>query len=118
MVVLRHPSIFMTDAYIRAMFGHHAVHAAFNYVVQPAAQKENAAIVVGNTTFAKEMSFGGCDHGTHTLVLCDVIIRPRLVIASNHCRGMGATGILTTAMADADTWLSEGKVIIDMMPKG
>lgn len=99
------------------MFGAHAVQAAFNYVVQPTGQ-DNRASLVGTTSFAREMSFGGSEHGIHTLVLCDVIIRPHLVIASNHMAGRGASGILTSSdMASPEQWLAQGKIIHDLMPR-
>lgn len=107
----------MIDPYIKAMFGEHAVRAAFNYVVQPTGQ-DNRAAIIGNTVFAQEMSFGGASHGIHTLVLCDVVIRPHLVIASNHMAGRGASGILTSSdMASPEEWLAKGKIIHDLMPR-
>ena len=98
------------DPYIKAMFGPHAVRAAFNYIVQPA--EGQRAAIVGNTTFAKDMSFGGLATGlTHTLVLCDVVIRPHLVIASSHLAGCGAAGLLRTGLSDPDPWLQNGKLL-------
>lgn len=85
------------------------VHAAFNYVVQPAAGGNRAAII-GNTQFAREMSFGGT--GTHTLVMCDVFIRPHTVITSNHLQGMGAAGILKKGLASLEPWAENGAILI------
>ena len=99
------------DPYIKALFGEKAVHTAFNYVVQNAGAGK--AAIIGNTSFSKEMSFGGVEHAPHTLVLCDVIIRPRLVIASRHLVGVGAAGILRSeALASPDEWLANGKILI------
>lgn len=100
----------MTE-YIQTLFGKHALQSACNYVVQP--ENDNRAAVIGTTSFAREMSFGGVDHGVHTLVLCDMIIRPRLVIASDHMRGAGAAGLLKYGMSEAETWLKNGKIILN-----
>lgn len=54
---------------------------------------------------------------TRTLVLCDVVIRPRLVIASNHLVGSGASGLFKgMALATVKPWLDQGKIIINNMP--
>lgn len=108
--------ILSPDPYIQAIFGKLAVHTAFNYVVQPTGQEQQAAII-GNTAFADRMSFGGSAQFPHTLVLCDVILRPRLVIGSSHLAGAGAAGILRNGIADAESWLKEGTVLLDQMPR-
>lgn len=105
------------EAMMRAMYGQHARHAAFNYVVQGCREKNDAAII-GNTVFAMDMSFGGVAQGIHTLVLCDVVIRPHLVIASNHLQGCGAAGILTSdALASPTEWIEKGTVILNNIPR-
>lgn len=76
------------------------------------------AAIIGNTTFGDLMSFGGMKLHPHTLVLCDVFIRPHLVIASPHLIGCGASGILTSSdgLGSADAWLEKGKVLINNIP--
>jgi hypothetical protein len=108
----------MEKEYIKAMFGQHAVHAAFNYIVQESGTKdEDRGLIAGNTSFVEAMSFGGVNHGIHTLVLCDVVIRPRLVIASSHLKGSGASGLFKgMALATVKPWLDQGKIIINNMP--
>ena len=103
------------QAYTRALFGVHARQAGFNYVVQGAGAE--GAAIVGTTSYAQQMSFGAMDQGTHILVLSDIIIRPHLVIASNHLQGAGVSGILKSGIADVEGWLKHGKVIIDNLPK-
>lgn len=93
------------------LFGKGSRHIAFNYVVQEAGGNSNRAAIVGNTCYAKEMSFDGLGNKTHTLVMCDAIIRPRLVVVSDHLRGAGITGILTTGLADIQQWAEHGEVI-------
>lgn len=103
------------DPYVRMLLGQYARKAAFNYVVQRAG--ENRAAIIGNTTFASEMSFDASAEAPHVLVLCDVVIRPHLVIASDHLTGMGVSGILTDgALSEPDEWLKRGKVILNNMP--
>ncbi len=103
------------DMWTRAMFGEHARKAAFNYVVQGTGQ--GRAAIIGNTSFADAMAFGGDHERAHVLVLCDVIIRPHLVIESRHLQGCGAAAILTSdALASPESWLHEGRVLLDNMP--
>lgn len=109
----------MDDIYTRAMFGQHARHVAFNYVVQDAGG--NRAAIVGNTVLADEMAFGALrahPEAPHVLVLCDAIIRPHLVISGRHLIGMGASGILRDGLSSVDEWLEHGKVVINNMPVG
>lgn len=102
------------DPMVQAMFGRFAVQVAFNYVVQHGVDGEaDRAILLGTTSFANKMSFGGMSQGSHTLVLCDGVIRPRLVIASNHLRGCGSSGILQSGLTGAEPWLENGKIIIN-----
>jgi hypothetical protein len=101
------------DPYIRLLLGAQTIHAAFNYVVQGGKGQDRAAII-GSTSFAKQMSFGGIEKGVHTLVCCDVLIRPHLVIASDHLTGTGAAGILTSSdgLASAEAWMKHGTILI------
>lgn len=108
----------LTDPYVKMMFGNQAKQAGFNYIVQGAAD-DNKAAIIGNTAFANLMSFDGIKKATHTLVLCDVIIRPHLVIASKHLLGNGAASLLTSsALSSLDEWLEKGEIIIDNLSKG
>lgn len=101
----------LVDPYVRVLFGANAVHTACNYVVQPS--EGNKASLIGTTSFAKQMSFGGSDKYPHVLVLCDVVIRPRLVIGSHHLAGAGVSGILRDGLSEdgvAD-WVRDGETI-------
>lgn len=103
----------LVDPYIKTLFGCQARKAAFNYVLQPDGAGNGA--VIGITSLADVLAFGG--KRTHTLVICDVVIRPHLVIESDHLAGAGASGILKGGMADVDAWLQHGHVLIDNIPK-
>ena len=104
-----------SDLYMKAMFGEHARHAAFNYILQPSGN--NNAAVLGITSHADKMAFGASLESPHILVLCDVIIRPHLVIESSHLVGSGASGVLKSGFADIDSWLEKGKVILNNTKK-
>lgn len=103
-----------TDTYLRMMFGQHARKAAFNYIVQGSGG--NRAAIIGNTSHAEAMAFGGDFDRSHVLVLCDVVIRPHLVIESKHLTGTGAAGLLTNgALASPEEWLTNGRVLLNNM---
>jgi len=93
------------------LFGKGSKHIAFNYVVQSAGDSLDRAAIIGTTCFAKDMSFGGIAKKTHTLVMCDAIVRPRLVVVSDHLRGVGTSGILRDGIASIDGWVTHGEVI-------
>ena len=92
------------------LFGAGSRHIAFNYVVQDCGGRNRAAII-GTTSFAKEMSFDGMGKKTHTLVLCDAIVRPRLVVVSDHLRGVGLSGIARDGLMGIEQWAEHGEVI-------
>jgi hypothetical protein len=97
------------DAMTQAMYGVHARHVAFNVVLQDAG--DNKATIVGTTGFASLMGYGF--KKTHCLLLCDCIIRPHLVIESDHLRGMGLTGIVTSSsLTGVDEWVRNGKILL------
>lgn len=101
------------DVMIRAMFGMDARHVAFNVVLQNA--DDNKAAIVGTTTFANVMGYGF--QKTHCLLLCDAIIRPHLVIESDHLRGTGLAGIVTSSsMADVEEWVRNGNILLNNLP--
>jgi hypothetical protein len=102
-----------TDAFTKAMFGQHARQIAFNVVIQDG--EDGKGTIIGNTMFGREMRFGA--KGTHVLLLCDAIIRPHLVIGSNHLRGVGSAGILTSsALTGTEEWIRHGTVALNNLP--
>lgn len=59
------------DPMVQAMFGRFAVQVAFNYVVQHGVDGEaDRAILLGTTSFANKMSFGGGCHRDSTRLSC------------------------------------------------
>jgi len=101
------------DIMTKAMYGENARHVAFNVVLQDAG--ENRAAIIGTTSFASLMGYGFKKN--HCLLLCDAIIRPHLVIESDHLRGVGAAGILTSsALRETDQWLEHGRILVNNLP--
>lgn len=95
------------------MFGQNAIQVPFNCIVQ-ANHKENttvAVIVVGGTPQAMGYTFGG--KKTHQLIVGDAIIRPHLVMDSDHLVGTGLAGIAMSGFADVGAWMESGKMLID-----
>jgi len=101
------------DAMTKAMFGQDARHVAFNVVLQDGG--ENGCAIMGTTKFPKVMGYGF--KKTHCLLLCDAIIRPHLVIESDHLIGVGAAGILTSSsMAGVSEWVRNGRILVNNLP--
>ena len=95
------------------MFGEHARHVAFNVVLQD--QGDSKAAIVGTTNFAKLMGYGFKKN--HCMLLCDAIIRPHLVIESDHLIGVGLAGIITSSsMSSPDEWVRHGNILVNNMP--
>jgi hypothetical protein len=102
-----------TNIMTQAMYGQDARHVAFNVVLQD--QGEGKAAIVGTTSFAKTMGYGFKKN--HCLLLCDVIIRPHLVIESNHLRGVGLAGIVTSSsMSGVSEWVRKGNILVNNLP--
>ena len=105
------------DTMTKAMYGEYARHIAFNLVLQDQG-KENGkrlASFVGTTSFADVMGYGFKKN--HCLVLCDAVIRPHLVIESDHLRGTGLTGIITSSsMSGVREWVRHGNVLVNNLP--
>jgi len=105
------------DAMTRAMFGQDARQVAFNFVLQDGGKEKgrHIASIVGTTQFADLMGYGF--KKTHCLVLCDAVIRPHLVIESDHLVGVGAAGILTSSsMASVREWVRNGHILVNNLP--
>lgn len=101
------------DIYTRAMFGQNAIQVPFNCIVQ-ANPNENtvaAVIVVGGSSQTLRYMFGG--KKTHQLIIGDAIIRPHLVMDSDHLTGTGIAGIARSGFADVEGWMRNGTTLID-----
>lgn len=103
----------MNDPYIQAMFGCHAIHSPMNFIVQ-AYEEDGVFLAVAqarvNKSLFKRLTFNS--RRTHQMIIGDIVLRPQLVIESDHLRGCGISGILTSGL-DPQEWASRGKVIFD-----
>lgn len=99
------------------MFGKHAVHVPMNFIVQDMTDKgEPAVICVAQSRGPRTRQLFFTDEPfTHTLILGDVVIRPHLVIGSNHLRGTGVAG-LARFDVPPEEWYSKGKMLLNNLP--
>lgn len=109
-------------AVTRAMWGVNSIHVPFHGVVQrmgcdtvKGSIPQNEEVVI--CLFASKVKaphpllFG---HGEqHSFVHGDMVIRPMNAFVSNHCTGMGASGILTSSsFCDTSEWVEKGKIVM------
>lgn len=102
------------DIYTKALYGENAIQVPMHFIVQTAGEREGFDCVsfVGACAYGKPnpMRFGSTL--THQLVKCDVVIRPHLVIESNHFAGHGLTGLARGPLAGGDEWIEHGRILI------
>ena len=93
----------------RAMFGENAVKVPIRIIVQdPGA----GVVLFAGAMRSKALTFGS--ELSHQYILGDAIIRPHVVLESDHPQGMGISGIMTSSMyADPFEWVRHGNVILD-----
>lgn len=101
----------MTDPYIRAMFGSHAIQVPFNCIVQPAGDNTILAVIAIRGPEAARLAFGSTL--PHQLIMGDAVIRPHVVVESSHLVGMGIDGIARSGFTELDSWVRNGRVICD-----
>lgn len=101
-------------AYIEALLGDSVIHVPMNFIVQQMGETDNQPAII-----AAAQSRGPltprlfCTTGvpfTHTLILGDVFIRPRLVIGTNHLQGHGMAGLCRFDVSPEE-WLAKGTVL-------
>ena len=91
-------------AMIKAYFGINAIHIPLNLVIQAQGEVNGQFLVtvVGQSSVAAgqqhPLQFGS--KRIHQLVLGDAIIRPRLVLDSDHFQGAGLGGLLKDMTPD------------------
>lgn len=98
-------------AYMKAMYGCNALHIPAWFVVQD--QGPGTVAIVGAS---RDTSVRYKSEKTHQLIIGELIVRPHLVVESDHLAGAGLSGLLTTGDTIED-WVRHGKVIIDPMGK-
>ncbi len=90
----------------KLMYGENAVHVPMWMVVQDAG---NAVSFVGASQNTS-LRFGS--KLTHQLVIGEFVIRPHVVVESEHGKGSGLSGMITR---DPKDFFEYGKVILDPM---
>lgn len=96
-----------SDAMRKAMYGQHSIHVPMWMVVQD--QGPDTVAFIGGSR-SKDLTYGSSL--VHQLILGEVIIRPHVVVESEHLKGHGLTG-LAQCGSDMDDWVRNGKVIVD-----
>ena len=88
---------------VKAMFGEKATHIGFNMIIQDAGSKgDNKACGFFQTTdttgalknLLKDKKL------CHQLILGDMIIRPHMILDSDHLKGCGLAGLATASPLD------------------
>lgn len=98
-----------TDTFIRAAFGEHAIHTPMNFVVQALAPDSFVAMAQCRVPPAlfKRLVFNS--KKPHQLIMSDIVLRPRLVMETEHLRGIGMAGIFTSSSGyDVHEWVRHG----------
>jgi hypothetical protein len=107
-------SLMDEDMYTKMLMGKDAVKIPLNLIAQ---------CVDGTDTFAgvfqfkhpngKELFRAQDGQATHTMVLADAIIRPHVVMGSEHMEGYGIGGIYTSGFAEMNEWVRSDDIRYD-----
>lgn len=98
------------DIYTQAMFGSHARHVPVWMWVQG---DSDAVIIAGGSRgngHAHPLRYGS--DATHQFILGELIVRPHLVFETDHYRGSGVSGLLTSG-TDIEEIVRHGNLIAD-----
>ncbi len=99
------------DPYTRALFGRNAVQIPFNCILQPNHDDQTVlAVVLIRGPEAMRLTYGS--KSPHVLIMGDAVIRPRMVVESSHLVGDGISSIARDGFANLDSWVRNGKVIL------
>ncbi len=95
------------DYHIKAMFGEKAVHVPAWIKVQ---NQGKAGVLFVGASRLSDMCYGS--DKTHCLVVGEIIVRPHLIVASDHLQGAGISGLVREG-GDIDDWAERGLVLFD-----
>jgi hypothetical protein len=95
------------DPYMQAMFGTNYIRLPLNFIVQ--AVDDNKIVAIAQTGMGNAMKYNS--KMIHQLVCGEAIIRPHMVMESNHLVGHGLAAIARDGFSP-DEWLDKGKFII------
>jgi len=101
----------MLETQIKMLFGCNAIRLPIRLVVQ-----EHGEGIVSFVGAIRDQSLRFGSTMAHQFVLGDAVIRPHLVMESEHCKGMGIASIMTSSsFSEIGEWVDKGKVILDPM---
>lgn len=95
----------------KVMYGQNAVHVGINLIVQRV-DADNPEIVTGvfQSSCGSKLLYGANE--PHVLILGDVVVRPRLAVASRGFRGSGLSSLATHGFTEPMTWLEGGRILV------
>ena len=100
----------MSDDYVRAMFGAHAVHVPAWLYVQNQGNGTVAFVGASRTQYPHPLRFGS--ERTHQLIIGEMIIRPHSVIGTDALIGHGLGALVTHPGGPPESLLVRGETII------
>ena len=102
------------EMYTKMLMGQDAVKVPLNLIAQ---------CVDGVDTFAgvfqfrhpngKQLFRANDGQATHTMVMADAIIRPHVVMGTEHMAGYGIGGIYTSGFTEMDEWVRSDDIRYD-----
>ncbi len=102
----------LIDPYTQLLFGKNAMTIPFNAVIQgDPKNKQVLAIVLIQGDHALKLMYNS--KLTHQLIIGDAVIRPHIIVESNHLRGAGVTGIVTSGLSSMEDWINQGNLLLD-----
>ena len=99
------------DTYVRAMFGHYAIQTPLNIIFQDTQEDALVGIIKARVSPSVIKRLFQGSRLTHHLFMGDGVLRPKMIVGSNHLRGVGMAGIMTCGDRIED-WVRQGKVIL------
>ena len=96
----------LVDPYFEMLHGKHARQTDGFVIVQD--MGEAGQLYVGLSK-GHELSYEAPE--THVLIIGNMIVTPKLVMASNHLRGSGIAHVATSG-GNADEWVAAGRVVL------
>lgn len=99
-----------TEDQLRLMFGQYTIHVPMWMVVQ---DQDPVVTFVGAS---RDLRLRYGSERTHQLILGEMVIRPHVVIATDHYTGTGLSGMVNHG-PQINEWVKHGEVICDPMGK-
>lgn len=103
--------------YVRAMYGENAVQVPINLIAQHVSDDGETFAGVWqsrNADFGKLLKEPPCKGSAHVMLLGDAVIRPRVIMKTNHMVGYGIGGIYRDGFASMDEWIKHGEMVFEI----